>query len=509
MGGDTEVIRDFLVSLGFQIDETGRKKFLGAMASTEVGAAALSKSVIGIGIAAEAMVVQFSSQMEKLYYASRRTHASVENIQALEFGSQKIGIAAGVAREALEGMAAATRMNPGLRGLLDGILGKSSEGMDQAEAMIELVQKLSEMPHYQGAQFAQMFGIDEKTFLMLKDGLPELIAAEKERRELNAQAGIDAQQAAKEGREYANSIRDITTRLGVLRDRMAHDFLPTFREVNNLIIAGLDGLAKFRLDEHPTVKKTLAAVNPKENVASGVADAVKGFKSGDKAQMWRAVKELTFIGPASRALGAGFDAVNKWRDSYREGGTNEATAVPPSVPLGMRQNNPGNLRNWGAVPVLNGFAQFQSPKDGLSAMAGNLVAYYNKHGLHNIRSIIARYAPTADRNDTAGYINDISKRMGVDAGQTLDLKNPDVLAKLMRSMVQHEQGYNPFGASEYLDAARSRLGGAAESRSVVLNQKTEINVHGASDARAAGGEVARSQERVNSELARNMSGAIR
>jgi hypothetical protein len=484
MAADGDVIRQFLVSLGFTVDQTGLKKMLGGLEGTTKAALTTGKAVLGVAVAAEAMVLQFASSMEKLYYQSRRTGASVENLQALEFGSRKIGLAAGQAREALESMTSAVRMNPGMRGLIDGLLGKNTAGLDQAEVMIELVQKLAAMPHYQGAQYAAMFGMDERTFFQLKQGLPELIAAEKERREMNRNAGIDAQAAAEAGKEYANSIRDITTRVGVLRDKLAVELLPAFRSFNKELIDGLDNLAKFRLSEHPDLERAVKAVPStlmRTPLGAPVNAAIEGWR-------WLWGKVTGSGGP---------------------GGTQSVSgritpAAPSAGPLGLRQNNPGNLRSWGAAPQQNGFAVFPSAAVGLSAMAGNLLGYYDNHGLRDVRSIIARWAPSSE-NNTGAYVDAVSKRLGVKPGDELNLKDPATLARLMGAMIQQEQGYNPYGSSELMAAAQGRLG----KGSVTINQKTEIKVDGADSPTETARAVALVQDQVTGNMVRNLRGAVR
>lgn len=244
MAADREIIREFLASLGYQVDQPSARKFIESLQSTSKLAAGLGKTLAGLAVAGEAMVDQFAFSMEKLYYSSRRTKSSVESLQAVSFGFRQIGLAGEGAIEALESMAATTRTNPGLRGLLDSLLGKKTEGMDQMKVMMQLVERLSKMPHFMGAQFAQMFGMDEKTFFMMKDQLPQLAAAEEKRRQMNRGAGIDAQKAAEASHEYANTLGEIWERVKVLRDAIAIELLPTFREFATWVNKLLQDLAK-------------------------------------------------------------------------------------------------------------------------------------------------------------------------------------------------------------------------------------------------------------------------
>lgn len=502
---DQQVIREFLVGLGFKIDEGGVRKFAGALTGTTNIALTAGKAVVGVGLAAEAMVVAFSAQMEKLYYASRRTKASVENLQAIEYGSKRVGLEAGVAREALEGMAAAVRMNPGLRGLMDGILGKSTAGMDQADAMLELVQKLSSLPHMVGARFAQMFGMDEKTFLMLKEGMPELLRSMQERKSLNESLGVDAEKAAEAAKEYQNSIREILEKVGAIGQKWSVEVMPYFREFNRLINDALDRLAKFDMGEGlKSIIKFVDTVGPKK----AAEELAKGNYSAVPGAMVKHAPGTVLLRKAWEWLTGSSGEPGKRESSGKITSAPTSAAPVGAAPLGLRQNNPGNLRSWGSAPVQNGFARFNSTAEGLSAMAGNLVAYYNKYGAQTVRDIVSRWAPSSE-NDTQGYIAAIAKKLGVDAGQALNMKDPATLSRLMGAMIQQEQGYNPFGTAELMAAAQGRLGGGAgQAKQVVIHQKTDIHVAGVSDPAAAGNAVANSQSRVNGDLVRNMAGVI-
>lgn len=510
MAADSQVIKEFLVSLGFKIDQTGAKKFTEALDGTGKMALGVGKAVIGVGVAAQAMVAVFASSMEKLYYASKRTGSSVENLMGLESGSRRIGLAAGQAQEALEAMSGAVRMNPGLRAFMDSMLGKDTGKMDQAKAMLEFVQKISAMPHYAGARMAQMFGIDEKTFFMLKEGMPELLAAEQKHTELLRAAGIDATAAAEAGKEYSNSLRDIGDKMSLLGLKMSIELLPFFRKLNAEVNAILDATLK-------------------GGVGAGLGQAKKDLDDYHEAEYkkrhgGRSRAETTFTqDPVVWAM-------NKWRTrndgkgkqsasgkiTYPDEATSTAPAPPEASvalapggrqPIGIRQNNPGNLRSWGNTPRANGFAHFGTSQDGLSAMAGNLVKYAER-GLTSVRDIIAKWAP-ANENNTAAYIEAVTKRLGVGAGDSLNLKDPAVLARLMGAMITQENGRNPYGSAEMLAAANGRLGRNGDgSKNVTIHQKTDIHVAGVSDANGAAQAVGRMQANVNGDMTRNFKGAV-
>ena len=111
---------------------------------------------------------------------------------------------------------------------------------------------------------------------------------------------------------------------------------------------------------------------------------------------------------------------------------------------GERNNNPGNIRKsaieWkGEVSGDDkAFETFNTPEEGIRALAVLLKNYYKKHGLKTVRKIINRYAP-ANENDTDAYIDAVCKDMEVMADQILVLSDT-VLFNFVTAIIRHENG---------------------------------------------------------------------
>ena len=130
-------------------------------------------------------------------------------------------------------------------------------------------------------------------------------------------------------------------------------------------------------------------------------------------------------------------------------------------PVGLRNNNPGNLvktdNTWdGEVKGDGRFASFATPEHGLRALCKNLLAY-NKRGYTTVEQIIGRWAPP-NENDTAAYTAAVSKALGVPADKSLDLTDINTLAALCASITQHENGSNPYSQEQISTGAMSALG---------------------------------------------------
>lgn len=479
MASQSDILKEYLLALGFKVDSKSAKTFEETTTKFDKRVVGLAKATLAAGAAAQALAVKFSSSMEQLYYRSRLSETVADRLQSVAFGASQVGISADSMKGSIEGMARAMRLNPGLSGLLRD-LGVKVEGRNKADVMLDLVGALRKMPFYQAAQYAQLFGIDPDQLLLLEDGLEKLKAAASLREKMAKDAGLDMTKASEAGLQYANTLGVIKERTSVLLDLMAVKMLPLFQSSASWLDQTLSNLTKVigRAQTLGDLGRSFV------RGAGRIADDVRGSSFWD----W-------FTTPL--ATGQGGYLARQPGPRHKASGTvtGSSGAVPPAMnlPLGLRQNNPGNLRSWGSTPVLGGFANFGSAEAGLAAMAQNLQGY-GRRGVNSVDAIINRWAPSSE-NDTASYIRSVAGRMGVKSGEALDLNNPEVLSKLMGAMIQHEQGMNPFTASQ--------LQTAAGGRPVTITQQNTYTIT-SPDPQAAGRAVQDAQNRSNADLVRNL-----
>jgi hypothetical protein len=124
-------------------------------------------------------------------------------------------------------------------------------------------------------------------------------------------------------------------------------------------------------------------------------------------------------------------------------------------PRGIRNNNPGNIRHNGiawkglAEPPSDGaFCIFTIPQYGIRALAILLRNYNRNYGIRTIKSIIARFAPSAE-NNTAAYIQSVCQAMGCDDSEQLELEKDEVLVALMKAIIRHENGQQPYTDEQF------------------------------------------------------------
>ncbi len=116
------------------------------------------------------------------------------------------------------------------------------------------------------------------------------------------------------------------------------------------------------------------------------------------------------------------------------------------VARGIRNNNPLNIRHskdqWQGKALKQtdkSFVQFKSRVYGYRAAFKILHTYITK-GKDTIRKIIAKWAPSSDRNNTQSYINYVSSTTGINASHALRWEDKDDLVEIVRSMAHMESG---------------------------------------------------------------------
>lgn len=602
---DSSVIREFLVSLGYEVNQTQQREFVrGVEKSTKI--------VAGLGVALTALVagtVAAANAMEKLYFTSQRSHASVRGIQAMQYAVTDLGGSADGALNAIEGIARFMREKPGGESWIHalGVQTKDANGemRDTSDILADLGKKLAKMPYYRAARYAQVLGIDEKTLMALRSGVGQF--ADEYKRMAKA-VGYDSDKAAKTSHGFMVGLRGLGSEADILGKKFFATFAGTLtpviekarlwiernggaigRVIDN-IVRGLGVLGSFvttivtraveifgnlydayeRMDPETKnfIKGTLLlaaafkalnlvfADSPIGRIIAlatailALYDDYKVWQEGGKSLIdWKNWKtEIDLAVKAIDVLVGALKTLNRWRKAAGDavGGfaakqaseiangssangkrmqgskyqhflewLSYGTGYDPRTgekipdgepgastgPRGIRNNNPGNLNFAGqrGAHLEAGknarFAAFNTPQDGLNALAKQL-ALYGSRGTDTINKIVGKYAP-ASENDTGAYSASLAKALGIAPGAKLNLQDPSTMQGLMRGIVSHENGQNPYSADMYRQAS-------ATTSSRTLHSETNITVNGAKDPQAVGRDVAGRQNDVNQRAARSL-----
>lgn len=119
----------------------------------------------------------------------------------------------------------------------------------------------------------------------------------------------------------------------------------------------------------------------------------------------------------------------------------------PGYPLGLRNNNPGNLRplsggvKWlGEITpdTLNNFSRFSDIAYGLRAMITDITGDIARDGNNTLRKLITAYAPPSE-NNTAAYIATVSTLTGLQPDQIIPV-NEYWITKIILAKMNVELG---------------------------------------------------------------------
>lgn len=245
---NAETIKDFLISLGFEIDSAGERKFSAVVAGVTANVLKMGVAVEAAALTVVGFTTQIASGLDKVYWASQRTGASVAGIRALGYAASQTGSDAASAQGSLESLSRFIRNNPGAEGFLNrlGVQTRGANGQmrDTAAIFTGVGDKLRNMPQYRANQYAQMLGIDENTLMAMRRGISGFTA---DYQGMLKAVGLDSDKAAAQSNKFMTSMRGLTSLLGMAKDKIGSDLAGG-------LSGSLDTLRKRIMDNFPKIE---------------------------------------------------------------------------------------------------------------------------------------------------------------------------------------------------------------------------------------------------------------
>jgi hypothetical protein len=531
MAGAT-TIKEFLVGLGFNINQNQYKQFIGGIDGATLAVGKLATAVEATAAAVVIGVTKIAERFEDLYYASKRIGTTVQNIESLEFAARQIGVAGGEATAALENLASMMRTQPGTEGLLNSMgvqTRDASHAMrDMNDIQQDFVKRLREMPYFMAAQFAQMFGISERTLYQLINRQDEAIQKQEEYRKKVREWGLDLDDVASKSRDFMNRLRDVAADFDLLATKIQRDLMPVadrmlqvMQHLFELFRSSQSAFAPFQaaLGSVVTTLEAIIAI-----LESRWEDAWK--KAG------QAVREnLNILGPRALPL----EEQRRIEDQMRPG-TGDTIFGRILRGLGLAPQS-GGAQAGSAAPtggeaptageaIMNFFKNMGWSQAQAAGIAGNL---QQESGFDPAASGdggraygVAQWHP--DRQ--AAFQQWAGKPMqGSSLWEQLAFIQHELTegaertaGNLLRSAKTAAEAAGVFSQNYERPAdvqgEMARRGAMAEhllegGTNVTVNQKTDIHVNGGDAPATTGRAVADEQRRVNADMTRNLAGAVR
>jgi hypothetical protein len=533
-----DVIKEFLIGLGFKIDDEKQKKFNQSIDQSTRVVQGLGKAIAVATAAVATGIVEMSDKLESLFYVSQRSNATVSNLQALEYAAGQIGVGADRATASVQNLARAIYLQPGNEGLIAGLGVQTREAngqlRDTTKIALDLVATLKKMgePGTPGfavaAQYAAALGIDPDSLQLMMKNLDQLNAAQERYRQRLKDAGLDADKVAAQSRDVQNAIRDLGSELEIFGALLVRDFYDPFMSVVSVLkdaVHWINSLSQETDGWSTRIAAVTAAIIGWKAAMGGLAGAramvmgggAAGAVGGSSALAGALVRASPWLAAGAIALtpttanegedaavaarNAAFDERNKGMFS---GDTDEQRAVNYFMHKGWtREQAVGIVANLKRESSMNpnavgdggkayGLAQWHPDRQkAISEMAGQDVKTMT---FYEQLAAIDRELKTTERS--AGYA----------------LKEATTAEEAARIVSEkYERPANRTGEANLRAEMATRLHdeSLAASRNVEINQKTEITVTGTGDPKTTADIVTNAQDRVNADMLRNTKGAVR
>ena len=285
-----ETLRDFLVSLGFDVDESGAKKFSSVLGDVTSKAMKAGAAIEAAALTIAGFTAKISDGLDKLYWQSQRTGATANNIRSLGYAVKQAGGDVNGFSQSVERLASFLRNNPGGEGFLRnmGIQTRDANGRlrDTASLVALLGDKLAKMPVYRANQYAGMLGIDENTLMAMRRGIQ---GYSSEYALMMKAMGFNPDAAAKQGHAFMTQFSKMKAAMGIGRDKIG-------AELARVLTPGIERFTKLLIQNFPLIEKFILKVTGAILKLSDILEhfvyrSVKGIR--DLTGWWDRLDEST------------------------------------------------------------------------------------------------------------------------------------------------------------------------------------------------------------------------
>ncbi len=503
----SDVIREFLVSLGYKVDKGGQREFAAAVESSTAKVAALGTALVAAGTAVVGYTNRAAEYGEKLYWLSQRSKASAAGIEALGYAASQLGSSTDAAYGSIEAFGRFLQSAPGAKQWLERWIGPFENTED---ALIKIGKRFKDAAPYFRNMVAQTLGLDYNFAQSLYSG--EFEQRVTEERERAARAGIDRDKFAEEATQFKQAWREFWNELGLIGDRAAAELFTPLRDQ-------FDAMTRF-LDQHAaewgaaignSVKEATKQIQSVFDTLGAVARSLDALSHGD-------------YGGAAKGIG---DALGQMFDVTPGGLTDKKTWESPDTLrdslrglLGLDKHPSGTKvspedavkffmgRGWAKEHSVGIVSRLNWESRGLNADAvgdgGNAYGLGQWHP--DRQAAFARWSGHDIRQNPNAY-----EQL---AFADWELRNTERAAgaKIRATSTYAAAGdavsrFYERPRNVELEAARSA--GLAEAMAVTLNQTNNITITGSGSPSETAWQVGRETGRQTETAMRQLGGAVR
>lgn len=237
-------LKEFVVSLGFEIDRGQEKRFNDFIQNATRAVQAFGAAFASYKVAQE--LDKVSAGFERLHYMAKRLNTTVGSIKSISYAVEQLGGSSESAQSSIEKLGKQLRENPtGIANFLQHIgvgtkdaNGKMREGRD---LIIDIGKRLGELyktnPRVALGQ-AEILGIDEQTFQAIIN--PDFGTKLREQESIFKRMGIDPEKMGEQSAKIEQAFRRIGLQFEAIGIKVAQIFGPIVEDALNKFSAWFD-----------------------------------------------------------------------------------------------------------------------------------------------------------------------------------------------------------------------------------------------------------------------------
>lgn len=262
------VIKEFLVGLGFQVDEQGLKKFEDGIKGATIAVAAIGAASMAAAGAVVAFVAGVADRLDAVGDSADRIGTTVDELMRLQYVATLSGSSAEAAASAMENLGriageASHGIGRGAKVFADlGLSAKDASGelKPTSQLLAEVGDKIKDLSRQEQVAVLSKLGIDPSMIGAITGGMQELAG---EFDALYKAAGVDLNQAAEASGLFNDALDRLRMTFDAVKTAVAVKFMPQ-------ITRGIDTVRKFLIQNLP---KIINAITPVINIILRIAEA--------------------------------------------------------------------------------------------------------------------------------------------------------------------------------------------------------------------------------------------
>ena len=262
------VIKEFLVGLGFQVDEQGLKKFEDGIKGATVAVAAIGAASMAAAGAVVAFVAGVADRLDAVGDAADRIGTTADELMRLQYVATLSGSSAEAATATMENLSRVigeASMGVGRGAMMFEKLGLKAKHADgtlktTSEVLADVGDKIKDLDRAEQIAFLSKLGIDPSMIGALTGGMQQLGA---EFDALYKAAGVDLNQAAEASGAFNDALDRLRMTFDAVKTAVAVKFMPQ-------IARGIDTVRQFLVQNLP---KIIRAVEPIFSIILRIAEA--------------------------------------------------------------------------------------------------------------------------------------------------------------------------------------------------------------------------------------------